>query len=170
MTRSLYKGLQCSKSREEVEQSYSECNYEVASDEVSTTLRNTYQRGDFTMTWGGVDITKGWVDETFIEVKPKRCEFNDCGWCYYKGDESNDNNGQCNNAESCEINYNKYIYKNVCDEDGYEVIEYSQEYNQVVYNMDDGYGGVTTLSEGDLMKMLEMVRAFKEGIHEKVCR
>lgn len=60
----------------------------------------------------------------------------------------------------------KYIYKNVCDEDGYEVVEYSQEYHQVVYNMDDGYGGVTTLSESDLIKMLEMVRECKECVDE----
>lgn len=98
MARDLYKGLQCSKSREEVEQSYSEDSYEVNIDEANSILKGTFQRSDFTMTLDGIDITKGWGDYTFLEVKPKRCEFNDCGWCYYKGDESNDNNGQCNNS------------------------------------------------------------------------
>jgi len=122
MTRSLYKGLQCSKSREEVEQSYGECNYEVddAFVEVNPLLKNTYQPS-YTVTLDGVDIINDWVSESVLrgptglyideldkipvqEVKPKRCEFNDCGWCYYKGDESNDNNGHCNNSESCEVN------------------------------------------------------------------
>ena len=124
MTRSLYKGLQCSKSREEVEQRYSECNYEVNTEEVNPSpFKENYQASDYTVTWGGIDIAKGWGDDTFIEVlpatgslldelskipvkevKPKRCEFNDCGWCYYKGEKSNDEGGQCNNSESCEVN------------------------------------------------------------------
>lgn len=58
----------------------------------------------------------------------------------------------------------KYIYMNTCDEDGYEVVKYSQRYNQVVYNMDDGYGGAITLSEGDLVNILERVRECKECV------
>ena len=189
MTRSLYKGLQCSKSRVEVEQSYIEENYKVDVDnitreeglldlidnwhnsdsnlslhtslgltweeflskfsaktetdthideltetmfenaihyedvrdtfiEVNPSHKDNYQASDYTVTWGGVDITSGWWlvgDVTGADLdrlaqipvrgnKPNLCVFNDCGWCYYNGDESNDKNGQCNNSESCEVN------------------------------------------------------------------
>lgn len=59
-----------------------------------------------------------------------------------------------------------YIYMTYCDEEGYDVVEYSDEYKQVVYNMDDGYGGVSPLSESDLVNMLERVKAFKEECNE----
>lgn len=60
----------------------------------------------------------------------------------------------------------EYIYMTYCDEEGYDVVEYSSEYKQVVYNIDDGYGGVSPLSESDLVKMLERVREFKEDNNE----
>lgn len=151
MTRDLYKGLQCSKSREEVEQSYSEDNYisdESPSDkfdrlldtmsevsvnyestddtfiEVNPHLKTSYKSKDYTVKWGDIDITDGWANEfspitvsgkaldelakiPVREDKPKinMCQYNDRGWCYYKGDKkSNDDNGQCNKAESCEVN------------------------------------------------------------------
>lgn len=32
-----------------------------------------------------------------------KCKYNDCGWCYYRGDESNDINGQCLSPQECLI-------------------------------------------------------------------
>lgn len=31
-----------------------------------------------------------------------KCKYNDCGWCYCSSDNSNDDNGQCNNPEGCQ--------------------------------------------------------------------
>ena len=34
----------------------------------------------------------------------KVCEYNDCGWCYYRGElEPNDSNGQCRQPETCPV-------------------------------------------------------------------
>jgi len=33
-----------------------------------------------------------------------RCEYFDCGWCYYKGDEkTNDKQGACQGCFNCEV-------------------------------------------------------------------
>ena len=83
----------------------------------------TYKARDYKLTWGAVEITSGWSDLEFLtvpqptgkdldilaEIPVQRelnfCEYNDCGWCYYKGDKpTTDNNGECNNPQGCEVN------------------------------------------------------------------
>lgn len=97
------------KSREEVEQSYQEGSYE----EVEPP-KSVFTTGDFTITWNGLDVTGVACTDHFPkytspplvhEREDMRCPYNDCGWCYYRGDgNSNDINGACNNAETCEVN------------------------------------------------------------------
>lgn len=105
------------KSQEEVEQSYKECSYKES--ELTENLNVLYATGNFTMILNGADITQvactdhfpkyGSADyngtpQTPVEVI-KRCPYNDSGWCYYDGKgNSNDNNGACNNAGTCEVN------------------------------------------------------------------
>lgn len=33
-----------------------------------------------------------------------KCKFNDCGWCYSKDEQANDNQGACKNPQECVVN------------------------------------------------------------------
>ena len=44
-------------------------------------------------------------EQTPVKQEIRYCKYNDCGWCYYKGDKTTtDNNGQCNSPQECEVN------------------------------------------------------------------
>lgn len=58
------------------------------------------------------DVATGDYLDILAEIPVKEnihyCQYNDCGWCYYRGDgNSNDKNSQCNKPQQCEVNINE---------------------------------------------------------------
>lgn len=67
-----------------------------------------YELDKVKLSYKGVEV-KGCLYEEVTVEKPKRtpnyCKYNDCGWCYYRGDcETTDINGACNKPQECRVN------------------------------------------------------------------